>query len=62
MTPSAKIRETILESGKPLKHIAHEAAVDYQVLWRWWSGQTKTIDIDIANSISVVLTGREITV
>ena len=44
--------------GRPLTEVAEQAGVEYQPLWRWYSGKTEKYDVDSADRVWKFLTGK----
>lgn len=57
-TISDTLRTLIGQSDTPLKHVAEAAGVNYRALHRWFTGTTRTLDVDVANKVYQSLTGE----
>ena len=60
-TVACDLRRLIEESGLPLRTIARRAGVSPDVLWRWHSGTSKSLNVLTAESVYHLLTGRTFT-
>jgi hypothetical protein len=53
-----KLRQLLQEADKPLKHIAQEADVKYQTLWKYATQRQKSLPLEVAESVWFTLTGK----
>ena len=58
---SAHLKKVIRKSGIPLRQIAKEARIDRNALTRWYRGKQKSIKLDHAERVMMVLTGKGFT-
>ena len=55
------LRVLITTSDRKLAQIATDAGADYQRLYRWFNGKTETLDVNMAEAVYKVLTGKTFT-
>ena len=55
---SNQLKARLLMHGRPLTEVAEQAGVEYQPLWRWYSGKTEKYDVDSADRVWKFLTGK----
>lgn len=54
----AEVIRLITNSRRTIASIASEAGVEYDILYRFYRGTTKTLDANIAEKVRVTLTRR----
>lgn len=58
MHTTDKLRQLLREDARPLKHIAQEAKVEYQTLWKYATGRQKSLPLEVAEAVWFTLTGK----
>lgn len=56
---ASEIRKKIKDSGRDVRSIAKAANVSYSKLVRWVNGRTLILDVNDADRVEKVLTGRD---